>query len=325
MSKVQGSVATINSFPLQKSSNAINRIAGIDRFPSSDSGSARRQNAQPLLKKVLPQLVQQLSGAEKAAKPTENTADNGHTSNAPTNYMLKMLFNQLDELGEKLKMLDESPANSADLAMLRKALAKNKLYLERALMGVLQSNTQQMVKAGSGNAFKGSMGKDVILGSNSNDWLFGGVGDDLLIGGYGDDKLEGGAGDDILNGGAGMDTLYGGEGMDTLNGGEGKDTIHAIGGNDEVNAGSSNDNILSGLSNNTAESNIIDGGEGNDIVRYANNKADYTIHVNSAEEGNYTVTNRKTGASDMLKNVERVHFRNGTIKVSSLKTDSQKK
>lgn len=315
MSKVQGSVAIISSIPSQKTSSATNRIAGIDRFPSGDSGRARKQNAQPLLKMVLPQLIQQLSGTEKEVKPTENKADHGHVSNTPTNYMLKMLFNQLDELGEKLKVLDESSASPADLALLKKALAKNKLYLERALIGALQSNTQQMVKAGSGNAFRGSTGKDVILGSNGNDWLFGDVGDDLLIGGQGDDKLQGGAGDDILNGG---------EGMDVLNGGEGKDTIHAIGGNDEVNAGTSNDNILSGLANNAAESNIIDGGEGNDIVRYANNKADYTIKVNNAEEGSYTVTNHKTGVSDELKNIERVHFRNGTIKVASLKTDSQK-
>jgi hypothetical protein len=324
MSKVQGSVATISSIPSQKTSSATNRIAGIDRFPSDDSGRARKQNAQPLLKIVLPQLIQQLSGTEKEVKPTENKADHGHVLNTPTNYMLKMLFNQLDELGEKLKILDESSASPADLALLKKALAKNKLYLERALIGALQSNTQQMVKAGSGNSFRGSMGKDVILGSNGNDWLFGDVGDDLLIGGQGDDQLQGGAGDDILNGGEGMDTLYGGEGMDVLNGGEGKDTIYAIGGNDEVNAGTSNDNILSGLANNAAESNIIDGGEGNDIVRYANNKADYTINVNNAEEGSYTVTNRKTGVSDVLKNVERVHFRNGTIKVSALKTDPQK-
>jgi len=320
MSKVQGSVSTINSIAAQKTSNATNHIATINRFPSHTNADTRKQTIQPLLKKVLPSLIQQLSATEKQAKHPESKTNDGHASNAPTNYMLKMLFNQLHELGEKLKILDENPA---DLVALRKALAKNKAYLERALISALQNNTQQMVEAGSGNSFKGSMGRNVILGGPGNDWLFGGIGDDLLVGGQGDDKLQGGEGDDILNGGEGMDTLYGGAGMDILNGGDGKDTIHAEGGNDEVNAGTSNDNIFSGLANQTAESNVIDGGEGNDIVRYADNKADYKINVNNAGDS-YTVTNLKTGATDTLKNVERIHFNDGTIKVPSLKIDQQK-
>ena len=59
-------------------------------------------------------------------------------------------------------------------------------------------------------------------------------------------------------------------------------------------------------------------------MRYADKKADYNIRVNSAEESSYIVTNRKTGASDTVKNIERLHFHNGTIKVSSLKAEQQK-
>ena len=81
--------------------------------------------------------------------------------------------------------------------------------------------------------FKGSAGKDVMIGGNKDDTLHGAGNDDILIGKEGDDKLHGeegndkligGAGNDTLNGGSGKDTLIGGTGRDTLKGGEGKDT-----------------------------------------------------------------------------------------------------
>lgn len=80
--------------------------------------------------------------------------------------------------------------------------------------------------------FKGSAGKDVMVGGSKNDTMHGAGNDDILIGKEGNDelhgeegndKLIGGAGNDTLNGGTGEDTLIGGAGRDILKGGEGKD------------------------------------------------------------------------------------------------------
>lgn len=80
--------------------------------------------------------------------------------------------------------------------------------------------------------FKGSAGKDVMVGGSKNDTMHGAGNDDILIGKEGNDelhgeegidKLIGGAGIDTLNGGTNEDTLIGGAGRDILKGGEGKD------------------------------------------------------------------------------------------------------
>ena len=80
--------------------------------------------------------------------------------------------------------------------------------------------------------FKGSAGKDVMVGGSKNDTMHGAGNDDILIGKEGNDelhgeegidKLIGGADNDTLNGGTNEDTLIGGAGRDILKGGEGKD------------------------------------------------------------------------------------------------------
>ncbi len=95
--------------------------------------------------------------------------------------------------------------------------------------------------AGTGNALDNE-----ITGNSGNNELSGLGGDNTLIGGDGNDTLLGGAGDDSLVGGDGDDSLVGGGGKDTLLGGAGNDTLVV----------------------DPADTVIVDGGEGNDTLRF---------------------------------------------------------
>lgn len=107
------------------------------------------------------------------------------------------------------------------------------------------------------NFFLGNGGDDLVKGGGGNDYLEGGQGVDRLVGETGGDRLFGQAGSDLLGAGGGMglsekgnDYLIGGtyaytDGGDKLHGGEGKDLL--LGGH---------------------ESNLLDGGPGEDVVDY---------------------------------------------------------
>jgi len=137
----------------------------------------------------------------------------------------------------------------------------------------------------------GDAGSDLVRGGRDNDRLFGGLvddilrgsgGDDLIVGGHGGDGLAGDSGDDWLRGGANRDGFFGGPGEDTVSfatatptnspggregvvvnlntrlaSGEGhREFVHKI----ENVVGSPFADSLTG----SDESNLIDGGYGND-------------------------------------------------------------
>lgn len=120
----------------------------------------------------------------------------------------------------------------------------------------------------------------VTLGSGF-DTLFGGAGNDVLNGGGGDDTINGGAGADTINGGLGNDTLTGGLGSDILNGGDGNDILNGDAGNDRLNGDGGDDTLRGGvnflqiLDGGAGNDTLVDsgfltrdmrGGEGNDLL-----------------------------------------------------------
>ena len=97
-----------------------------------------------------------------------------------------------------------------------------------------------LYQASEASVVRGARGHDTLTGSKGADLIFGGKGDDVLEGARGDDRLYGGAGDDLLNDGSGDNTLRGGDGDDLIVDGH---TIYDRG------------------------FNLIDGGDGYDVVR----------------------------------------------------------
>jgi Ca2+-binding RTX toxin-like protein len=111
----------------------------------------------------------------------------------------------------------------------------------------LAANVENLRLGGSGNlAGSGNALDNEIVGNSGNNELSGLGGNDTILGGAGNDTLLGGAGDDSLLGGDGADSLVGGGGKDTLLGGAGNDTLVV----------------------DPADTVIVDGGEGNDTLRF---------------------------------------------------------
>ena len=109
--------------------------------------------------------------------------------------------------------------------------------------------------------FKGTAGKDKLLGGNLADSIFGLAGNDTLSGNGGNDTIDGGAGNDIVSGGIGNDTLRGGLGNDRLSGGAGNDTLKGDAGNDTLVGDAGNDKFFGGTGNDK-----LTGGTGNDTL-----------------------------------------------------------
>jgi Ca2+-binding RTX toxin-like protein len=148
------------------------------------------------------------------------------------------------------------------------------------------------VTGGAGeNTLIGNGANNWLTGGDDDDWLEGADGNDVLIAGESDDRLDGGAGDDSLNARGGDDTGFGGAGNDFLQGAEGDDTLSGGAGNDLF--------FASRLTTDAAESNVYDGGEGFDELRY---DGDGAVNVN-------LTTGAATGASggaDAITGFERV-------------------
>ncbi len=83
------------------------------------------------------------------------------------------------------------------------------------------------------------------------------------------------------------------QGADTLDGGEGDDILSGGGGND-----------------------LLDGGDGIDVAQFTGTHNDYTIKANA--DGSITITDNRPGSpdgTDTIKNVERLQFANGIMRV----------
>lgn len=155
----------------------------------------------------------------------------------------------------------------------------------------------------------------VTWDNNAIENVIGTATDDMLTGNAGDNQLQGGAGHDTLIGGTGNDTLDGGEGDDTYlyDGNWGHDTIVDSGGRDFLDFSTSTNNLTVDLTNglvtdgtNTVtiqgdlemvvtgsgddvlvgnlESNILNGGDGNDTYRFHNFWLNDTIIDSGGED-----------------------------------------
>ncbi len=140
----------------------------------------------------------------------------------------------------------------------------------------------------------GDMGNDVLFGDEGEDRLAGGVGEDVLFGGQSDDHLDGGADNDVLSGEAGNDTVLGDDGADLASGGDGHDVIDGGRGNDVLLGEAGNDQLVGGMGEDTlvggtgddrfsgdsdGADDVIDGGEGVDLLSYATMSEDLTIDL----------------------------------------------
>ena len=184
------------------------------------------------------------------------------------------------------------------------ALATGLLDFTR--IAVSGAGTLGITGTASGDLVKGSSGQDNVTGGEGNDTLYGIAGNDTLDGGNGIDLLSGGAGNDLLlaqdsdaliDGGPGTDTVRFTTAVTTLNlrdvdlvnvenveltfvgnaaydfsvqkealnitGGSGNDTITGGLGSDAVLGGSGDDLLIA-----NARDSLIDGGDGDDTVRY---------------------------------------------------------
>ena len=142
----------------------------------------------------------------------------------------------------------------------------------------------------AGIELDGGAGNDRVYATGFADTLDGGEGDDELRGGEGSDIVRGGIGNDALSGEGGRDQLFGGDGDDLLNGGTNND--------------------------------IIDGGEGFDTVVLYDGPSYYELSLQDDgavkilrlypeyEDSGQTTLN---GSFDLLTNVERLRYYDGTI------------
>lgn len=106
--------------------------------------------------------------------------------------------------------------------------------------------------------------------------------------------LDGRGGNDVLNGSNFTDMLYGGDGDDRIFGRGGADEIYGGAGNDFIGA--------------LADGDVIDGGDGFDIVSYAGLTRSYGV---SSENMTAIVSSGRSG--DTIKAVENVEFRDATL------------
>jgi len=128
--------------------------------------------------------------------------------------------------------------------------------LEENYCGELESFYNVIYGTESSDYIKGTSNADLIFGYGGNDFIRGMVGDDCIYGGDGNDFIQGDKGDDTIYGGDGDDTVRTGSGNDIVYGEDGNDILHAV--------------YKKG-------SNILDGGNGDDICVPGNNKVSLSI------------------------------------------------
>jgi hypothetical protein len=141
--------------------------------------------------------------------------------------------------------------------------------------------------------YSGGAGSNIIVADGGSQFIILGADDDTTHGGAGDDTIGSTAGNDDLYGDEDNDVVFGGLGDDTLHGGTGNDTV--AGGSVTVHADGTH-TVTDDVGHD-----VIDGGEGTDIVEFSGTYADYfysydkgtgswtvqdAIHVSAEGDGN---------------------------------------
>jgi Ca2+-binding RTX toxin-like protein len=134
-----------------------------------------------------------------------------------------------------------------------------------------------MLYGGAGHdILHGDAGSDTLHGGSDDDILSGGADNDILSGDDGDDQLWGDDGEDVIFGGTGQDVVFGGAQADVIFGGSGGDRIAGDAGNDILSGGDGSDEVHGGdgddivLGDDDAAEDHYDGGDGTDVLTYAN-------------------------------------------------------
>lgn len=220
-----------------------------------------------------------------------------------------------------------------------------------ALVGI-----ENVVGSATGDTLTGDGRRNTLVGEAGNDTLHGGDNNDVLVGGFttraetngadGDDTLYGDAGDDLFQVLSGNDTVHGGMDNDTLSFAAvqtnlvvdlaaGKTTYVESGtyqngnlfsgwvvpstvtwdGIENVTTGSGSDTLTGDINDN-----ILDGGDGSDTVIFHGARSDYAVE--RLADGSVKLTDSVAGrdGSDILKNIEKVHFTEGDVDVANLQT-----
>ena len=117
---------------------------------------------------------------------------------------------------------------------------------------------------------------------------------------------------DSLSGGSGANILAGFGGDNSLNGKDGNDNLLGHIGNDILKGGNNKDILAPGLGNDT-----VDGGSGKDYLLLSGARSDYVFST----LGSSTKTVTGPDGTDTFKNIDVIHFEDGTnwvIKSSQL-------
>ncbi|WP_306395562.1 DUF4214 domain-containing protein [Telluria beijingensis] len=193
-------------------------------------------------------------------------SDFGYTGNPFASGQLRLITSGADTLLQRL-----DGANYLNVATLRGVLPEQ-------VTGADFVDGYDPRGSSKGMTLTGTAGNDRLVGGDLDDILIGLGGNDTLRGGAGDDVLEGGDGDDLLEGGDGNDILRGGRGHDELrtvsygnnllDGGDGDDRLFGGNGNDTLLGGAGDDTFFIHGSRHGVRSITLDGGGGNDTMRF---------------------------------------------------------
>ncbi|MGH2747732.1 MAG: calcium-binding protein [Actinomycetota bacterium] len=130
-----------------------------------------------------------------------------------------------------------------------------------------------------------------VSGTDDNDELDGSASTARLF-------LDGEDGDDLITGGPEKDTLLGGDGNDEIHGGGSRDLIEGEDGDDRLFGEAGNDIFDEDRSANGTD--IINGGDGRDLVKYNSRRNDVNVVLNGAD------VSGETGENDTVTAVEKV-------------------
>lgn len=208
----------------------------------------------------------------------DSGSDSGSGSDSPSD----------DSSGDGSTGGDSSQSPPTATALLQQLLTPS---ADNPASATASTGNDLLIGAALNDDMSGSWGDDRIDGSAGDDDISGGHGDDLISGADGDDLLAGDFGDDVLVGGAGQDELRGNRGEDVLVGGAADDIIDGGAGDDVLYGGDGED--------------LIDGGRGLDVIVLDGAATDYTF---TAADGGGLIVTDANGVSDMVTDVEHVHF-----------------
>ena len=135
-----------------------------------------------------------------------------------------------------------------------------------------------------GQTITGTSGSDTLTGTDGADTIRGLGGDDTLLGRGGNDILEGGEGYDQLNGGLGDDVLYGNNATNSGSDYSFDNLTDDQGGNDKLYGQDGNDILSISRYGNIAASTVtLDGGNGDDYIRFWSTRFLDTVTISGGE------------------------------------------